>query len=77
MPTWLPGTRLDAAAAVVRDAHHAAAMDRPTLKNWLSDLAMEGAVAIVRPRLRQAEQAALPETAAIPDDDIDALEAVR
>lgn len=77
VPEWLPGTRLDSAAAVVREAHHAAAMDRPTLKAWLSDLAMEGAVAVMRPRQRQAEQAAMPETAEIPDDDADALEMLR
>ncbi|BAU90651.1 MULTISPECIES: hypothetical protein [Methylobacteriaceae] len=77
VPASLPGTRLDAAAAVVREAHHAAGMDRPTLKSWVSDLAMEAAVAIVRPGRRQAEQVALPETVEIPDADMTALEAVR
>lgn len=76
VPEWLPGTRLDAAAQIVREAHHAAAMGRPTLKEWISDLSMEAVVAIGRPHRRQAERDALPEHAEIPAADDAALEAL-
>lgn len=74
VPQWLPGTRLDAAAQVVREAHHAMEMGRPALKVWISDLAMEAVIALGRPRRQQAERDALPAAIEIPADDADALE---
>ncbi|MBE7197157.1 MAG: hypothetical protein INR70_05055 [Parafilimonas terrae] len=73
IPEWLQGTRLDAAATVVREAHHAAEMDRPALKVWIRVLEREAIVAIGRPEKRRRQLAALPERAVIPDADADAL----
>lgn len=76
VPTWLPGTRLDACAGIVREAHHAAGMDRPTLKIWTRHLETEAVMAIGRREQRLREQAALPEHAEIPAADDIALEAL-
>lgn len=73
VPTWLSGTRLDAASAIVREAHHAAEMGRPTLKAWIRVLETEAVYAIGRPERRDSERAALPEHAEISDADADAL----
>ncbi|SFM84785.1 hypothetical protein [Methylobacterium pseudosasicola] len=76
VPSWLSGTRLDASAGIVREAHHAAAMDRRTLKAWISDLQEESISSIARPFKRSQEFAALPEHAELPDEDDAALEAL-
>ncbi len=73
VPAWLSGTHLDAASAIVREAHHAAEMDRPKLKAWIRILETEAVYAIGRPERRDSERAALPEHAEIPTDDADAL----
>ncbi|MCG5246918.1 hypothetical protein LPC10_17470 [Methylorubrum sp. B1-46] len=76
VPAWLPGTRLDAAAAIVREAHHTVEMDRERLRGWLSYLGTESLCALSRPSRRQAERDALPEHAQLPDDDAAALGAL-
>lgn len=76
VPAWLPGTRIDACAPVLREAHHAAGMPRPMLREWIRKLRFFVQSAPVRRAMRLREQAALPETAVIPDD-ADALEALR
>jgi hypothetical protein len=73
VPTWVPGTRLDACAGVVREAHHAAEMDRRTLRHWIVYLEREAVLADGRPEVRRMRNAALPEHAEIPPEDAAAL----
>lgn len=73
VPVWLAGTRLDAAATIVREAHHAGEIDRPSLRHWIRILETEAVVAIGRREQHRRELAALPEHAEIPTDDADAL----
>jgi hypothetical protein len=73
IPVWLAGTRLDAASAIIREAHHAGEIDRPSLKHWIRILETEAVVAIGRREQHRRELAALPEHASIPNADADAL----
>lgn len=77
VPAWLPGARIDACAPVLREAHHAAGMPRPMLKEWIRKLRFFGQTAPARYARRLREQAAMPEIAVIPADDADALEMLR
>lgn len=76
VPTWLSGSRIDAASSIVREAHHAAELDRPALKVWIRALETEAVMAIGRPEARARKQAALPAHAEIPAEDDAALEAL-
>ncbi len=76
VPTWLVNTRLDAGAAVVRDAHHAREMTRVMLRHWLGDLRTEAALALMRSARRRVEAFMLPEHAVIPAEDEAALGAL-
>lgn len=73
IPSWLPGTRLDAAAAIVGEAHHAGEINRHSVGAWIRILETEAVMAIGRREQHRRELAALPEHAEIPADDADAL----
>jgi len=57
----------------VRETHHALEMDRRQLHEWLRWLSSLRDAAGYKFFSRQRERAALPEHAAIPDADADAL----
>ncbi|APX86008.1 hypothetical protein BV511_15650 [Methylorubrum extorquens] len=76
VPAWAVGVPLDEAAAVVREAHHAAEMPRRRLRSWLPALwnAADNASALYHETNRRA--VARPTRAEIPAADADALEAL-
>lgn len=76
VPLWMLGSRLDAAASIVREAHHKAEMDRKTLRAWLRALNLDVRISATRALQRAAEQASLPGKIEIPPDDVAALEAI-
>lgn len=76
VPDWLVGNRLDASSAVVREAHHAAEMDRRQLREWIRWLGSRRDAASFNLRKREQERAALPAHAEIPAEDDAALEAL-
>jgi hypothetical protein len=73
VPEWLLGKSLAGSATVVRETHHALEMDRRQLHEWLRWLSSLRDAAGYKFFSRQRERAALPEHAAIPDADADAL----
>lgn len=74
VPAWAVGLPLAEAAAIVREAHHAAEMPRCRLRSWVPALwnAADNAFAIYHDANRRA--VARPAHAAIPADDAEALE---
>ena len=76
IPDWLPDTRIDASAGILRDAHHAAGLTRPKLKEWIEALRFFADGSRWRFNRRQQERAALPAHAEIPAEDDAALEAL-
>ena len=73
VPEWLPGTRIDVCAPVLREAHHTLDVPRQTVREWLRELRHAARIAPTRYARRQAEKAALPEHADIPAEDAEAL----
>lgn len=73
VPGWLVGKRIDATASVIRDAHHAAEMPRPTLRTWTQELSGEINLANCE-REREAYAQARDASTEIPAEDAAALE---
>ncbi len=76
VPAWAVGLPLAEAAAIVREAHHAAETPRRRLRSWVPALgnAADNACALYHETNRRA--VARPAPAAIPADDTAALEAM-
>ena len=76
VPDWLPDTRIDASAGILREAHHAAEMTRTKLKDWIKVLAFFAYGSRWRFHEREKQRAALPAHVEIPAEDDAALEAL-
>ena len=76
VPDWLPDTRIDASAGILRDAHHAAGLTRPKLKEWIKVLKFFADCSRWRFNEREKQRAALPTHAEIPAEDDAAMEAL-